>query len=287
MIGRCSWARPAHRRPVTIAAWRGSSNRSRTSAKGRRAGRGRPARGRRRARRPASTSSTGPATPATTGACSRWPATPTRSPSALEATVAVAIETIDMERQTGEHPRIGAVDVVPFVPLGDTTMDDCVDARPGVRRPDRRTVRAPGLPLCPAPRRVPTGSSWPTSGAGQYEGLKAEIGSDPDRRAGLRPGADPPDRGGRGRRGAAVPHRLQHQPRLDRRRARQADRPDDPRVRRRSAERPGERLPARGPRLRPGLDEPARLHASRRSGASGRRSRPRPVPRGSSRPSPS
>ena len=29
-------------------------------------------------------------------------------------------------RQTGEHPRIGAVDVIPFVPLGDTTLDDCV-----------------------------------------------------------------------------------------------------------------------------------------------------------------
>ena len=45
---------------------------------------------------------------------------------ALEATLAVAIETIDMERHTGEHPRIGAVDVIPFVPLGSTTIDDCI-----------------------------------------------------------------------------------------------------------------------------------------------------------------
>ncbi|HET7182025.1 MAG TPA: glutamate formimidoyltransferase [Candidatus Limnocylindrales bacterium] len=45
---------------------------------------------------------------------------------ALEATIEVAIETIDMEIQTGEHPRIGAIDVVPFVPLGSTTIDDCV-----------------------------------------------------------------------------------------------------------------------------------------------------------------
>ena len=46
--------------------------------------------------------------------------------AALEATVATALESIDMETHAGEHPRIGAVDVVPFVPLGDTTLDACV-----------------------------------------------------------------------------------------------------------------------------------------------------------------
>ena len=45
---------------------------------------------------------------------------------ALEATIEVAIDAIDMERHTGEHPRIGAVDVIPFVPLGTTTLDACV-----------------------------------------------------------------------------------------------------------------------------------------------------------------
>lgn len=45
---------------------------------------------------------------------------------ALEATIQVAIEAIDMEAHAGEHPRIGALDVVPFVPLGGTTIDDCV-----------------------------------------------------------------------------------------------------------------------------------------------------------------
>ena len=47
--------------------------------------------------------------------------------SALERLVAQALDDIDMEQHTGEHPRIGAVDVIPFVPLGDTTMDDCVE----------------------------------------------------------------------------------------------------------------------------------------------------------------
>jgi glutamate formiminotransferase len=46
---------------------------------------------------------------------------------ALEATIEVAIDAIDMEAHTGEHPRIGAVDVIPFVPLGSTTIDDCIE----------------------------------------------------------------------------------------------------------------------------------------------------------------
>ena len=39
----------------------------------------------------------------------------------------VAVERIDLRRHRGEHPRIGAVDVVPFVPLGGTPMQACID----------------------------------------------------------------------------------------------------------------------------------------------------------------
>jgi glutamate formiminotransferase / 5-formyltetrahydrofolate cyclo-ligase len=46
---------------------------------------------------------------------------------AMESAVAVALDNIDMRRHEGQHPRIGAVDVIPFVPLGDTTMERCVD----------------------------------------------------------------------------------------------------------------------------------------------------------------
>jgi glutamate formiminotransferase len=38
----------------------------------------------------------------------------------------VATETIDLRQQRGEHPRVGAVDVVPFVPIEGVTMADCV-----------------------------------------------------------------------------------------------------------------------------------------------------------------
>ena len=41
--------------------------------------------------------------------------------------IRAASERIDLREHTGEHPRIGATDVVPFVPLEDSTMEDCVE----------------------------------------------------------------------------------------------------------------------------------------------------------------
>jgi len=51
---------------------------------------------------------------------------PGRVMSAMEAVLEIALERVDMRTHHGRHPRIGAVDVVPFVPLGDTTMEQCV-----------------------------------------------------------------------------------------------------------------------------------------------------------------
>jgi glutamate formiminotransferase / 5-formyltetrahydrofolate cyclo-ligase len=45
---------------------------------------------------------------------------------AVLALFAAATEAIDLRRHTGEHPRLGAVDVVPFVPIEGVTMDECV-----------------------------------------------------------------------------------------------------------------------------------------------------------------
>src|SRR5688572_14184970 len=39
---------------------------------------------------------------------------------------AQAVATIDLRTHKGEHPRLGAVDVVPFIPIEGVTMDDCV-----------------------------------------------------------------------------------------------------------------------------------------------------------------
>ena len=93
----------------------------------------------------------------------------------LERLVAAAIDEIDMDEQLGEHPRIGAVDVIPFVPLGDTTLEDCIElARTfGARIATRyelpvylyasAAARADRVKLADVRR-------------GQYEGLKVEIG---------------------------------------------------------------------------------------------------------------
>jgi glutamate formiminotransferase len=46
--------------------------------------------------------------------------------AAIVALFEVATAAIDLRQHTGEHPRLGAVDVVPFVPIEGTTMADCV-----------------------------------------------------------------------------------------------------------------------------------------------------------------
>jgi len=53
-----------------------------------------------------------------------------KPPDVLDAALAAAgraLELIDMRHQIGVHPRLGAVDVVPFIPLGKTKMEDAVD----------------------------------------------------------------------------------------------------------------------------------------------------------------
>ncbi|HEY4634867.1 MAG TPA: glutamate formimidoyltransferase, partial [Candidatus Limnocylindrales bacterium] len=101
---------------------------------------------------------------------------------ALERLVATAIHEIDMDDHEGEHPRIGAVDVIPFIPLDTTTMDDCVElARAfGSRIADRFD-----LPVYLYARAATRQDREKLAEVrrGQYEGLKAEItqhGREPD-----------------------------------------------------------------------------------------------------------
>jgi glutamate formiminotransferase len=50
--------------------------------------------------------------------------------SVLEAVLKAAfkaVELIDMRKHKGQHPRMGAVDVVPFIPVKNVTMDDCIE----------------------------------------------------------------------------------------------------------------------------------------------------------------
>ena len=101
---------------------------------------------------------------------------------ALERMVGAAIHEIDMEAHSGQHPRIGAVDVIPFVPLGDTTMDDCVQLARAFG--ERIAVRfdLPVFLYANAASRVERVKLADVR-HGQYEGLKKEIaqnGREPD-----------------------------------------------------------------------------------------------------------
>jgi glutamate formiminotransferase len=102
--------------------------------------------------------------------------------TALEGLVGTAIDEIAMDEHTGEHPRIGAVDVIPFVPLGDTTMDECVEL---ARAFGARIARRWDLPVYLYARAATRADRVKLADVrrGQYEGLKAEIeqnGRQPD-----------------------------------------------------------------------------------------------------------
>jgi glutamate formiminotransferase / 5-formyltetrahydrofolate cyclo-ligase len=94
---------------------------------------------------------------------------------ALERLVAAAIHDIDMDAHEGEHPRIGAVDVIPFIPLATTTMDDCVDL---ARAFGERIAARFDLPVYLYARAAtrPEREKLADVRRGQYEGLKSEIG---------------------------------------------------------------------------------------------------------------
>ena len=100
----------------------------------------------------------------------------------LEHLVAAAIDEIDMDEQLGEHPRIGAVDVVPFVPLGDTTLDDCVELARGFGSRIAARYHLPVYLYAAAATRSDRVKLADVR-RGQYEGLKVEIrqnGRQPD-----------------------------------------------------------------------------------------------------------
>jgi glutamate formiminotransferase len=112
--------------------------------------------------------------------------------AALEATIEVAIREIDMEQHAGEHPRIGAVDVIPFVPLASTTLDECIEL---ARTFGQRIARRFDLPVYLYARAAlqPERIRLADVRRGGYEGLREtihEVGREPDfGPARLHPGA--------------------------------------------------------------------------------------------------
>lgn len=101
----------------------------------------------------------------------------------LEAAFRAAREAaarIDLNRHTGQHPRMGATDVVPFVPLSGATLADCVALAERFARRLAEELSVPAY-LYGAAARVPERKDLPNVRKGEFEGLREAIGKDPAR----------------------------------------------------------------------------------------------------------
>jgi glutamate formiminotransferase/formiminotetrahydrofolate cyclodeaminase len=93
--------------------------------------------------------------------------------AAFQATKTAA-ELIDMTKHKGEHPRMGATDVVPFVPVSGVTMADCVQL---AHQYGTRVARELGIPiyLYEEAARTPERTNLSTIRKGEYEGLEGKL----------------------------------------------------------------------------------------------------------------
>jgi glutamate formiminotransferase/formiminotetrahydrofolate cyclodeaminase len=94
--------------------------------------------------------------------------------------IAVAARLIDLDHHTGQHPRIGATDVCPFVPVSGVTLEECVAL---ARRLAQRVGAELNIPvyLYEAAATRPERTNLENIRRGQYEALKVELGVNPER----------------------------------------------------------------------------------------------------------
>ena len=92
-----------------------------------------------------------------------------------------AAQLIDLDQQSGEHPRIGATDVVPFIPISDISMDECVAM---AHRLGERVAKELDIPIYfyESAAKIPDRKRLEVIRRGEYEGLKKEISTDPERK---------------------------------------------------------------------------------------------------------
>jgi len=106
------------------------------------------------------------------------------SPQACKATaldIALkCVELIDMNKHTGEHPRMGAIDVVPFIPISNVTMDECVQLANEFAQEFSKKTNVPCFLYEDAAKRDDR-KNLAAVRRGEYEGLKKEIGKNPDK----------------------------------------------------------------------------------------------------------
>jgi glutamate formiminotransferase/formiminotetrahydrofolate cyclodeaminase len=96
------------------------------------------------------------------------------------AGIAKARELIDLTAHQGEHPRLGATDVVPFIPLEGATMDDCIAL---ARKLGQRVGQELEIPVYLYERAATRADRENLADIrrGEFEGLRGEIGTNPAR----------------------------------------------------------------------------------------------------------
>jgi glutamate formiminotransferase/formiminotetrahydrofolate cyclodeaminase len=102
--------------------------------------------------------------------------------------IAKAVERIDLTAHSGEHPRMGAADVVPFIPLEGATMEDCIAL---ARQLGERVGRELGVPVFLYERAAtrPDRENLADVRRGEFEGLRDDIGRTPQRTPDFGPSA--------------------------------------------------------------------------------------------------
>jgi glutamate formiminotransferase/formiminotetrahydrofolate cyclodeaminase len=97
------------------------------------------------------------------------------------AGIAKAHELIDLNTHTGEHPRMGAADVVPFIPLEGATMEDCIVLARELGKRVGRELQVPVF-LYERAASIPSRENLADVRRGEFEGLRTEIGTNPARK---------------------------------------------------------------------------------------------------------
>ncbi len=90
------------------------------------------------------------------------------------------VELIDLNKHTGQHPRMGALDVAPFVPIMDTTIDECIELARQLGKRIGEELNVPVYLYDQAAQREDRRDLAKVR-KGQFEGLREEIGKNPDR----------------------------------------------------------------------------------------------------------
>ena len=92
--------------------------------------------------------------------------------------IAKAAELIDMSKHHGSHPRMGATDVCPFIPVNDVTMEECVEIAKRVGKRVAETLNIP-VYLYEYAATKPERKNLAAIRKGEYEGLKEKL-KDPE-----------------------------------------------------------------------------------------------------------